>query len=622
MLRNDQRTLLILLRAWAVVVGVVAACGWVSMYFGFGKWMGPLALAILLGLAIRWRKELWESVRVQASALVSWWPVTLVFGFILILALVYEPAVHDTLAYRLPRIRLWMQDGVLQWYEGADQRCNGLGRNWEWLGMAILQVFRSERLLVLPSLVSWILLSRILFTWAEDFAASNRAARWTAFVLCTSPIFVVQGCTTMNDLMAATLVAASVMLLITAWENDDRKQGGLDLVFSGLALSLATGVKPNFGTLGVLWALGSVLWLFRRGGFKILPWPVLAAALPLAIIGSGLPTLILNSLNTGGIMAQMDTGKFSVAPTNPYAGLVFGHVMFWWQCLQPVFNPFASSLNGLTSQIDAQFAEFSSRLRLQTKPFLFGESAKIGTFSTLLIVGGLFLAVRRRFTLQKRRFWLFLVLAVAGLVGISANFAVAIPYDLGRSSVGFLFPLLPMVFLGVGALKDERGAFLPPAIAIMSLVFTVFLLAFEPNRSLLPPNVKGDLVKLVWGEERAGMSRAFRHYRDRRYSGKELYERVSEGEASVGICLAGSAPTSPAWNYLPDGTEIRYYSARRVEKVLAAPERFFIVTGRIEDIGLLLERPEFEQLDKRIYLKRVSLGNTYWFLLKRKEERP
>ncbi|NIP98567.1 MAG: hypothetical protein GWO24_36215, partial [Akkermansiaceae bacterium] len=240
-----------------------------------------------------------------------------------------------------------------------------------------------------------------------------------------------------------------------------------------------------------------------------------------------MPTLLMNHHHTGSLMAQMGTGEMSVAPADPIGGILLGHLMFWWQSAQPVFNPLAGALNSATAAIDARFSGTAPRFQLETELFKFGESATVGLFSTILIVGGAVLAVWRFRSGTFRGRGILAWVAIGGVVGMSLNFATAIPYELARSSVAFFLPLVPLGLLGVRALSG-KWKLVVPFLAVVSMIGCILHMALEPNRSLIPARAKAGLLAKAGARERIVDS--FRRFRDRRHSGKELYEMVPEEE--------------------------------------------------------------------------------------------
>lgn len=110
----------------------------------------------------------------------------------------------------------------------------------------------------------------------EVFGA--RAGPWSAFLVATLPMAILQASSTQNDLVVAYWLTALVYLLFR-YRRLARPE---DLLLAGLALGLALRTKATayiWGALPVLW----LAWLvFRRGAWKVAGVAALAATLLVA----------------------------------------------------------------------------------------------------------------------------------------------------------------------------------------------------------------------------------------------------------------------------------------------------------------------------------------------------
>ena len=619
--KHSGKTVDLVCGAWLVLVTAAVASGWVTSIVGVTHWAGYLTLGVALAFGFYWRAGLLEAAKHEWQQIRSREGLFLVLFLLLgVVALTQTPGVHDSLAYRIPRIRWWLQEGGLAWFEGWDQRINVLGRNWEWCGLSILSVVPSERFLTLPALGGWFVMWRCFSSWGERFGLGP-LAKWAVVIFLTSPLIGGQASTTINDLFAASLVVVSVHFFLRS--EDERlsapRAGAIFLVLSGLALSVASGAKPNLSVALPFWCAVALLRWGRNPG--VLPWKHLIWMVPLAALCSSIPTLVLNFAETGELSGLDVDSDWSVSPKNPFLAVPLGHLMFWWQSVQPSFNPVAGMMNSYLEPLTASWSTDVPRLDLTASPARFDGGAYWGTFATLVIALGTVMGLR---AVTKREKPVdaapAMLLWGLGVLGISLNFFFAVPSTLGRSSGPFMIFFLPLVFLGMACLSSckwaGRGMLV---LALGSLASFALVLVLRPSRPALGVEVAARATKVLSGPK---AEEAVRAYRERVFAGRELYAAVPDGESEVGLILSTNACLAEAWRSLPAGTRVAFFLPEEIAEMNESEANYFVASPpKLETAERtypeLLDHPGFEVRERRLYRQLTRVPKQSWYLLRK-----
>ncbi len=161
----------------------------------------------------------------------------LLLGLALLAALA-EPLVHDALAYRLPRIGLWLSEGRISHFETADARINYMPWVSDLLAVWLLGATTSGWLLVaLPQTLGGALLLVATIALGRQAGLSRAASLGAAFLVLGLANIAVQFTTAQTDLFVAGVLAAAFCL----WQGAILR--GRGSVGGGLGAALALGSK-------------------------------------------------------------------------------------------------------------------------------------------------------------------------------------------------------------------------------------------------------------------------------------------------------------------------------------------------------------------------------------------
>jgi hypothetical protein len=190
-------------------------------------------------------------------------PVAVGLVYVTALAFFAPPNDYDVLWYHLARAAFWKQQHAVAYVPLAGQlRINAFPPNAEIADAFSMILARTDRF------TSFVQLGALLATMAATFGIARRIgfgprrALFGALVFATLPIAVLQAPTALNDLVLASLVAATTYFLLT--------RGRMGLVLAGLALALAMGTKVTaIYALPLLAVVGAFAYPARRWGFLL-----------------------------------------------------------------------------------------------------------------------------------------------------------------------------------------------------------------------------------------------------------------------------------------------------------------------------------------------------------------
>jgi hypothetical protein len=293
-------------KPWLVLSAGASCAGWLLSAAGslnaasyavlgvaFVLWMGLRARRS----GVRWQ-EGWQKLRRRFRRPLPF-AFLLLAGLALIGGALYAPTNYDALAYRLPRVLHWLAEGRWHWIHTDFPRLNVRACGSEWLLAPLLALTRSDRLLFLPNIVSFLLLPGLIFSVFTRLGVARRVAWQWMWLLPSGYCFALQAGGIANDLTAAPYALAAVDLALRARASRDPRLAAWSLI----AAALLTGAKASNGPLLLPWAVlifGTLPQLFRR--------PLLIAGASLiAALASFLPTAILNFSHTGdwtGVRAE------------------------------------------------------------------------------------------------------------------------------------------------------------------------------------------------------------------------------------------------------------------------------------------------------------------------------
>ncbi len=191
---------------------------------------GGLALAegLLLLVAVAWwarqgRPGLpLDPVRAAVGAVVSD-PVTLAFvvlvvgllGYELTLGLVMPPNNWDSLTYHLARVAAWVHHGGVYWIPNAPtDRLNEFQPVAEQQLLFLFVACGSDRLYALPQYLAELAILVAVYGGARRLGYGVRQSTCASFLLATFTLIALEASTAQNDLVAASLAAVALCLLL------------------------------------------------------------------------------------------------------------------------------------------------------------------------------------------------------------------------------------------------------------------------------------------------------------------------------------------------------------------------------------------------------------------------
>jgi hypothetical protein len=218
------------------------------------------------------------------------WRVALpiVFFVSLVAAGAAHPLVVDDLAYRLPRIGLWLQEASIRVAPGENQRIAFMGTGGDLLQAWIVGHFPvGFPMTALPNAIGGWMMAVVTATWTRSLGLPS-LYRWVvaAALLCT-PIVTAQMTVAQVDLLVGGLIAAGIYFL---WRSLATRR------FSCLpALAFAAALATKSTTL--LLAPACCCFLFFWGGLNRKTWPLssqLAVATVVACLALAGPRYLEN----------------------------------------------------------------------------------------------------------------------------------------------------------------------------------------------------------------------------------------------------------------------------------------------------------------------------------------
>lgn len=262
---------------------------------------GGYAVALLVWLAALfvWRKK--TSARFLPQ--IRWQKVLRRFrrpfplAFLILAAMaflggaLYPPNNYDAMTYRVPRVLHWLAAEHWHWIHTPDARMNTRSCGMEWLSGPLLALTRSDRLLFLPNIISFLLLPGLVFSVFARLGVPRRTAWHWMWIVPLGFNFVLQAGSVANDLTGAAFALAAMDYALRAIQL--RRVS--DFWLSILSAGLMTGAKASNLPLLLPWA--AVL-LFSVRLLRRMPFG-LAFVVAMALLSSFLPNAIFNAKYCG-----------------------------------------------------------------------------------------------------------------------------------------------------------------------------------------------------------------------------------------------------------------------------------------------------------------------------------
>jgi len=254
----------------------------------------------------------------------------------------YAPTNYDALAYRIPRILHWLAAGQWQWIHTDFNRLNTRGCGIEWVSAPLIALTKTDRLLFLINIVSFLLLPGLVFSLFTRLGVRRRTAWHWMWLVPTGYGFLLQSGGIGNDLFGAVFAMAAIDFALRARQG--KKLG--DLWLSALAAGLMTASKSFNLVLLLPWAIAifpSARLLLRRPFVSIFVFAMAAGA-------SLLPTALLNARNCGdwtGLAAE--PVNFGAGP--PLLYIVANTILLLLHNFAPPVFPFAHAWHDFVQQV-------------------------------------------------------------------------------------------------------------------------------------------------------------------------------------------------------------------------------------------------------------------------------
>jgi hypothetical protein len=527
----------IALRLWILVATVFVATGWLSSAIGMLNLVTYAAVTFSIVLAslclVPWRR-----IRLRLLLPRFRRPLPAAYGLMsgaaLLGGILHAPNNYDALSYRLPRLLAWFAAGHWTWINTTSQRMNYSAENSEWLSAPIFLLTRSDRLLFLPNLISFLLLPGLIFSVYRMLGVRMRVAWAWMWVLPAAFCFALQAASIGNDLIGVVFILAALYFGLLASCSKSFSDAALAL----LALALATGIKGSNLPL-VLPAL-IALWPARH---LYLRRPITSVGvLATTFLVSYMPTAILNHHFTGDWKGDpRNTEALQVG--SPLAGILGNTLQLSAQNLQPPLLPGASILDKrmaslLPRRVQIFLKHEFPRFELHIGELPQEEAAGLGlpliALLTISLCGRCFTKIagspgsaqRNRAIALIPWFALAAFLCYLGLIGSESSGRLLSPYYL------VLLPLLAYATNGNYMKKKwwEAGA-------LVVIGSTILVLVLTPARPLWPAQTVLEKLQSRWPESeqlwRAG--EVYAVYRERNDLLQPLRERLPPDAARIGI---------------------------------------------------------------------------------------
>ncbi len=579
---------------------------WCMSAMGLLSWSlaGTLLVLVLLTWSLRaaWLKaqDSDRSEVVNAWRHVMPW---MVLVMLVLQMLMRSPAMSDSLCYRLPRIFLWLQEGRFDWFEVPDQRINNMGIVFEALALpfAIVNALPYARAI---NIGAWIVLYQLMWHWSRAGGASVARARWVALALVSAPCFLLQANGSANDFLAAVFLVVAVHMVLSF----ERSKNANCITSSLIALIVAAGVKPQFMLLCGAWAMW---WLFSPSRPRLhTRWVHIICLVPVLVAVSPVPILWMNYQHQGMVTGTSQDNEMLIGPT--HLKVLAGALQFAYAQLQLPIMPMAEEMNRIVSQsnfaqwLSAQVPKFAPTLVLV--PII--DSASLGLVHIgVMVIGGV-IALRHR-----SRAMIFL--SASALIFFCVAAAKVVPGTIGRSFVGFLAMLLPVVAFYLVQLP-KRALTLVVALA-MGAGLTVCVL--NPAAPMWPSGWAEDYAKDHGMEQLATKLDRYHLYQKRSVTGRGMLDSVPNGEA-VAILVREFTPLLNLW--MPDWRrhEIRFVHAVSPDDFLRSEYKWLLVAQNAQyqypqAYQAYSQLPNWQPVQKQKFLPRLRSDEEEWILYRR-----
>ena len=460
---------------------------------------GGYAAVLLAGLAgwLVWRvKAGWRTpIRLRWAVLRRRFRRPFPLAFLILTALaflggvIHAPSNYDGLTYRLPRVLHWLAAGQWHWIHTIFPRVNARACGIEWVSAPLMALTRTDRLLFLINVVSFLLLPGLVYSVFTRLGVRRRVAWHWMWVAPTGYCYLVQAGSVANDLFGAPFVLAAVDFALRA----RRSQAPRDFFASVIAAALMTSAKTSDLPLLLPWGL-AILPSWRLGFRRPLG---LAAVVLIAVGASFLPTALLNRHYCDDWTGLKSEG--ACVKSDPLLRTGDNVLLLTLQNLAPPVFPWAGAWNqkvqklvpaGLSLRLHETFVE-PEAAEFKLEDMQIEENAGLGLGVSMLLLLSVAAAIRRGGRRvfgwpfhSREELWLA-SLRWSPLVSLLALLSQSSVYPLARILTPFYALLLPVWLAGPAQEPVVRRGWWRAAAAAVFLMGGM-LVIISPERPLFP----------------------------------------------------------------------------------------------------------------------------------------
>ena len=484
---------------------------WLCAYLNCAGWTlsalhqlnaGGYAIGLLIGFVglLLWRKRTSQSVlpRVRWQKFCRRFRHPFPAAFLILAAMVFlggllhAPNNYDGLTYRIPRILHWLADGRWHWIHTMFPRVNARACGIEWVSTPLIALLKTDRLLFLINLVSFLLLPGLVFSVFTRLGVRRRVAWHWMWLVPTGYCFLLQAGSIGNDLFGAPFALAAVDFALRAKVS----KAPCDFFASVLAAALMTSAKTSDLPLLLSWAIAI---LPSVGLLKQRLLPTAAVGL-MALAASFLPTAVLNAHYCGdwtGWKAESAGVK-----NEPLLRTVSNAALITVQNLTPPVFPMAGAWNrevlhlmpaGLSTRLHAAVAE-PAAAEFHVEEMQMEDNAGLGFGVTLLLlIGVVVTALRSGPLFSGRQFkstearWRSGI-RIAPWISLLALLSQSEVYPIGRILAPYYALLVPMLLAGPGQERLVTRRWWRTSAGAVFLI-AAGLLIVSPARPLFPVGI-------------------------------------------------------------------------------------------------------------------------------------
>lgn len=514
------------------------------------------------------------------------------FAFLVLAALaflggaIHAPNNYDGLAYRVTRVLHWLAAGQWHWIHTIFPRVNNRACGIEWLSAPLISLFKTDRLLFLINIISFLLLPGLAFSVLTRCGVRSRVAWYWMWIVPSGYCFILQAGSISNDSFAAPFALAAIDFALRA-KTSRRPR---DFFASILAAALLTGAKAGNVALLLPWAIAilpSLKIILRRplATVVICIMAVFSSFLPSAIINyhychdwTGLALEDMQSQGSPFVRIPANLVLISVLNLSPP---VFPEADRWNRFVQKTIPP------DLSRKIQYSLAE-PGAYQFLAPEMQMEENAGLGFGVTLLLFASMIaVAVHNGRALFHLRLasaedWWRRALIVSPWISTFALLSQSTIYPVGRILAPCYILLLPLLLVVPGHGQLVKKTWWRAAASIV-FAMAAGLLIISPSRPLFPVGTLLDQMAARHINSKIAMRTAevYSVYRDRNYAFQPALDRVPPGLKTLGF-ISYDAPETALWHpfgsrnivHVCPGDSPAYLKTKGVEYILADADRF------------------------------------------------